>query len=79
MREWWAAGPKLLLLLKANEGERLPMSLPSLGLLQLWNGWEGNGETGAEREEGMENDGTSSVSSLSKDLFRAASRREKHN
>lgn len=78
MWERWAAGPKLLLLLllKVNEGDRPPLSLPSLGLLWLRNEWEGKGETGAEREVGRENDGTSSVSSMSKDLFRAAKQKK---
>lgn len=77
MWEWWAAEPKPLLLLKANDGDRPLLSLPSLGLLRLRNEWEGKGETGAEREGGGENGGTSSASSMSKDLFRAVNRRNK--
>lgn len=65
----------LLLLLNCNEGDVPLLSLLSVGLLWLRNKWEGEGETGAEREEGGENGGTSSASSMSKDLFRAVKRK----
>lgn len=74
MWEWWAVEPRLLLLLllKANEWGWPPPSCPSLALLWLRKKWEEEGETGVDMEEAVEKDGTSSTSSMSKDLFSAA-------
>lgn len=62
----------LLLLLKASGGDWPLLSCPSLALLWLRKKLDEEGETGVEMEEGVEKDGTSSTSSMSKDLFSAA-------
>lgn len=76
MQERWAAEPRLLLLLKANEGDWPPPPRPSLALLWLRKKWEEDGETGVEMGEAEEKDGMSSTSSISKDLFNAAGRKK---
>lgn len=73
MWEWYAAEPRLLLLLlKANEVDWPPPPRPSLVLLWLRKKWEEEGQTEEETGEAEEKDGMSSTSSMSKDLFSAS-------
>ena len=76
MQEWWAAESRLLLL-KANVGDWPGPLCSSMDLLWLRKKWDEEGEMEAETGE-AEKDGMSSTSSISKDLFSAASGKKEY-
>ncbi len=79
MWEWWAAEPRLLLLLlKAIEGDWTTPPHPPLAMLWLRKKWAEEEETRVETGEAVLKDGMSSTSSMSKDLFSAARGKKKH-